>query len=890
MGEKVRNFASGNTQKNTIVVFGLVVHVVLLFAVVDIYFSSPLDHGMSLIKSTDNPPAKRLVLFVADGLRMEAVFGKNSDRIPFLTSVMENGGSWGTAHTRVPTESRPGHVAMLAGIYEDPSAILKGWKSNPVDFDSIINQSTNAWCWGSPDILNIFNRDRSAHIRVFTYSAELEDFGANDTSSLDGWVFRKFRSFLKNEVGACAENCHLYARQGNFYFLHLLGIDTAGHGFKPHSSEYEANIRFVDGNVENVVRHFESVFGDRSTAYVFSSDHGMTDWGSHGAGSVHETEVPVIAWGAGVKRNPRRQDVRQIDLAPLMASLIGLNIPSNSLGLVPAGYLDVPPKELAQFHISNALQLLETFNVKRLRTETNALVFVPYAGLTTSVLSDKVARLRRLQRDGQYSTVVEEGRVLMGTLVEGVEYYHNYYQYPLLVSVSVGLVEWILYLVTAGVGDASSSTTSPLSRTEKLGIAVANAFPIVLCKLQKFPLSYYVHFSFPFAMFATLYPNLHRLTAAFAYLKEDRCRKLPIYVVGIELLVFGFFNRSSFSVLGLLVGLWVFASDSLRAYTTNADKLLWACLCAVMSIFPLLPVMKTTFNVPLYILGGVAWVALFYAMAPSRSLDRNVTRCQLGCLIAAMLYGLALEKGFIAHNSRLKYASWFIATAPAASIPFVGKFVAVRLAAMFFGFAPFYLLVSSNYEVVFSAVYVACLCTWLLMEDKALKGRSSWQLLHYAEFDGYRSEPKLNADIYRRAFLFMVFIFIGFFGTGNVASLNSFDPMWVRAFLTVFSPFKMAGLILLKIAVPFLFTCCVFRAINSIGREDVTQMFCIVLLFSDSMVLQFLYLITNKGSWLDIGSSLSHFVIMEAFVTILLVLYSCAHALTTASYFAVRRN
>lgn len=75
-----------------------------------------------------------------------------------FSKIKDYRGASGIAVASVPTESRPGHISMLAGIYEDPSAIFRGWQDNPVEFDSMINQSGRAYGWGSPDILNLFNK------------------------------------------------------------------------------------------------------------------------------------------------------------------------------------------------------------------------------------------------------------------------------------------------------------------------------------------------------------------------------------------------------------------------------------------------------------------------------------------------------------------------------------------------------------------------------------------------------------------------------------------------------------------------------------------------------------------------------------------------------------
>lgn len=167
---------------------------------------------------------------------------------------------------------------MIAGMYEDVSAVTRGWKQNPVGFDSVFNRSRYVWSWGSPDILPMFSID-SPQVEIHTYESEHEDFGS-DMDKLDSWVFDNVEKFFeKVKKGENKTLNHLISKDKIVFFLHLLGIDSQGHAYRPHSEEYANTIRLVDKGVEKICKLIDEFYGDKKTAYVFTSDHGMSTKG-----------------------------------------------------------------------------------------------------------------------------------------------------------------------------------------------------------------------------------------------------------------------------------------------------------------------------------------------------------------------------------------------------------------------------------------------------------------------------------------------------------------------------------------------------------------------------------------------------------------------------------
>lgn len=423
----------------------------------------------------------------------------------------------------MPTESRPGHVALIAGMYEDVAAVTTGWKLNPVDFDSVFNRSRHTWSWGSPDILPMFKEGAvPGRIDADTYGHEFEDF-TQDATALDTWVFDKVKDLFTSAKNNATLDTALREDKVVF-FLHLLGLDTSGHSYRPYSKEYLHNIKVVDQGVEEITKLIDNFYNDGKTAYVFTADHGMSDWGSHGDGHPDNTRTPLIAWGAGVAHpqlsnngiapghedkfssdwnldQVHRHDVAQADIAALMAYLAGLEFPVNSVGELPLSYLAASPAEKAVAALANAREVLEMYRVKEARKKATALRYSPYPPFAevNQSYTDRIARIEMAIKaeDPDHAIILSDD--LLQHAIQGLRYLQTYDWLFLRALITIGFLGFMTYAATTVIDLHVLHGSSPTERT----IASTTLFSSVLVLLyasfivERSPFMYYAYAIFP---------------------------------------------------------------------------------------------------------------------------------------------------------------------------------------------------------------------------------------------------------------------------------------------------------------------------------------------------------------------------------------------------------
>ena len=115
-------------------VFGVALHALLIYAMFDVHFLTPLVHGMEPTTADFAAPASRLVVIVADGLRADRLFeledapGDDPDARAFPARRFCTAWRSPAAAGASATPGRPRSLARARrapGWLRDPSAITK---------------------------------------------------------------------------------------------------------------------------------------------------------------------------------------------------------------------------------------------------------------------------------------------------------------------------------------------------------------------------------------------------------------------------------------------------------------------------------------------------------------------------------------------------------------------------------------------------------------------------------------------------------------------------------------------------------------------------------------------------------------------------------------------
>lgn len=200
-----------------------------------------------------------------------------------------------------------------------------------------------------------------------------------------------------------------------------------------------------------------------------------------------------------------------------------------------------------------------------------------------------------------------------------------------------------------------------------------------------------------------------------------------------------------------------------------------------------------------------------------------------------------------------------------------------RLMVIFLTFAPVFVLLTISYEGLFYLAFSATLITWVRLEhgiykhssqtspapiqDKKPSTKASKSQVALPASLASPTHRALNLSDLRTSLFFLAFIQSAFFSTGNIASVSSFSLDSVQRLIPIFDPFSQGALLILQILIPFALISANLGILNKRLGVAPSALFMLVMAVSDVLTLHFFWQVRDEGSWLEIGSSISFFVI-----------------------------
>ncbi|XP_044727713.1 GPI ethanolamine phosphate transferase 1-like [Chrysoperla carnea] len=586
----------------------LTIYLVIFFTILEVYFKTPIlnieEHNVTRLGKA--PLGKRVVLIVIDNLSANEIYNVSNDSysegVNFIKNVIKTNGTWGTIKPTPQIDKFSGYRSIFFGVKEHPSHKKNYWRylSSNIHYDSIVNYTEFTYCFGDKqDVFNILSSNK-------TYTGSKKIPKCIDCIDRDEYVVERIMYKMNHGFHNKSEQLQQKLNADKIlFFISLDGSNCIVQKYGPFSNVSKLYLRSLDELLMNIERFFINFYkNDNQTTFILTSNRGLE---THSNISDVDTQIPFLAWGAGIKKSNMHISLNQTDTPLLIASLLDISIPKESVGRVPIGCLNVSDKEMAEISFANAKHLLSLFHEHE----------------------DKKLRY------------ILKSQELINQIYSGLEYVENYYKPLVRLMLLLILIFWNLLLLEFIVNTNREQSSHRLfafcdltpiytkSKLESDYLEVYRFITIIVILLMinvsfgivtKTPPRYMVMFALvQFLFVAVVLKTVVWYKYIYKYFKKSfneqwvYLKNAMIYFICIQFLMADLQHRSLFAITSTGFCLWLIGVTYTFPY--NITYLHWILSCFLLTIFPNLPPISSHIDHYYHqflVLGLILWILAAY--------------------------------------------------------------------------------------------------------------------------------------------------------------------------------------------------------------------------------------------------------------------------------------
>ncbi|XP_014286131.1 uncharacterized protein [Halyomorpha halys] len=334
--------------------------------------------------------------------------------------------------------------------WEELFPVLSGIKDhiifgNSGNFDSILNSVDAVFFVGPDGVMDKFKEVN----RFFSYTYPRSKLDEEPLIDNDKFVFETINQVL------CSSQCN-HTIQGALvskvlFILYLTSAALVGLKYPNNDTMIYEIGDFLSKETSNIQKHLEIFYSDKDTVFL-----SVPHWSI-----LNDQSSKLSVWGRGTSENIS-SIIELADVCPLLASLLGVSIPQQSVGRLPLSYLNMSEEEETKAFACNALQL-------------HQLVFLPdftYGKESISNITGFISQNRFAQTMLFSEQVIKTSQ---SHLHRSQKTFDKIIFYIMITS----LIGWILALTTLPMFDIS--TYNPIPR-RSLFVIVTIITTVAVCE------------------------------------------------------------------------------------------------------------------------------------------------------------------------------------------------------------------------------------------------------------------------------------------------------------------------------------------------------------------------------------------------------------------------